>query len=121
LPTAVARPEALIVAIEVAELLHVAVELTLLVLPLLYVAVAVNCCVPPTGTLAELGVTATEVTLEEVALRVADPLFPWYVAVKVAWPTVTAVASPDALIVAIETAELFHVAPLETSLVVPSL
>jgi hypothetical protein len=44
------------------------------------------------------------------------------VAVKVVCPAATAVASPEALIVAMEGAELLHVAPLEvTLLVVPSL
>jgi hypothetical protein len=44
------------------------------------------------------------------------------VAVKTAFPTDNAVASPEALIVATEVAELLHVAAFEvTSLVVPSL
>ena len=63
-----------------------------------------------------------ELTVAAVALNVADPLLPWYVAVKVACPVVTAVASPELLTVAIEDAELLHAAPVEvTSLVVPSL
>jgi len=69
-----------------------------------------------------VGVTATEVTVAGVAVKDAVPLFPWYIAVSVTCPAATAVARPEALIVAIEAAELAHVAPVEvTSLVVPSL
>jgi hypothetical protein len=112
--TPVATPAALIVAIEVFALLHVTVEVTFAVELSLYVAVAVNCCVAPTAILAALGDTAIEVRVGEVppaaTVSVAVPLMPLTVAVIVVEPAATAVASPLALIVAMEVFELLQVA-----------
>jgi hypothetical protein len=58
--TAVASPEALIVALVVSDELHVADEVTFCVLLSEYVPVAVNCWVAPTAILGFAGVTAIE-------------------------------------------------------------
>jgi hypothetical protein len=57
---AVASPEELMDATAELATVHVAEELTLAVVPLVYVAVAVNCCVAPMAKLAALGVTAMD-------------------------------------------------------------
>src|SRR5580658_5307524 len=59
--TPVANPPLVIVAVTVLDEVHVASEVRFCVLPLLYVPVAVNCCVPPTAIEAVAGVTAMEV------------------------------------------------------------
>lgn len=56
-----ARPVALIVATLVSDDDHVAEEVTFAVVPLLYCAVAVNCCVEPVSKLAFAGVTVIPV------------------------------------------------------------
>lgn len=61
--TPVARPVALTVAVEGAALVHEALVLTSFVDWSLYVAMAVNCWVAPTATLAVGGVTEIEVTV----------------------------------------------------------
>lgn len=67
---AVTMPPALMLATEVLELVQVAVEVTSAVKPVLYVAVAVNCCVVPAAMLGDAGVTAMDVT---VALLMTTP------------------------------------------------
>ena len=62
LVTPVAIPPDAIVATVALLLLQVALLVTLAVVPSAYVAVAVNCCVPPMSTLALEGVTAIELT-----------------------------------------------------------
>lgn len=61
--TPLASPDALIVATLVSEEDHVAEEVTFAVEPLLYCAVAVNCCVEPASKLAFAGVTVMPVTV----------------------------------------------------------
>jgi hypothetical protein len=87
------------------------------------VAVAVNCCVPPSAKLAEFGVTAIEVMADEteVTASSAVPLTPFNEAVIVVDPAATAVARPAALMVACPVLELDHVAVEVTFAVEPSL
>ena len=59
--TPVNKPRLLIVAILVAEDVHVAVDETFVVVPPLNVAVAVNCCVAPTATDAVVGLSVSAV------------------------------------------------------------
>jgi hypothetical protein len=118
--TAVATPDALIVATVGFELVQVAVVVTFPVVPSLYVAVAANCWVAPTAMLAVAGVTAIEVTVatEAGTVRVAALLLmPLTVAVTVVDPVVSAVASPAALMVATAWFEDTHVALVVTSAV----
>lgn len=89
----VARPLPFTVAIEVAEEVHVTPLVNTCMVPLLYVPVAVNCCVFPAATDTGLGVTEIEVnTVPTVKAAV-----PWTVpklAVIVAVPVETPFARP---------------------------
>src|ERR1700722_13671676 len=120
-PTAVARPAALIVATVTAEELHVAVLLRFCVVPSLNVPVAVNCCVPPFETEGFAGVTAIDTSVAAVTVSVVLPVMLLEAAWIVVEPVVTAVAKPATLIVATVTAEELHVAVLLRFCVVPSL
>src|SRR5260370_24488744 len=67
-----------------------------------FVTVAANCCVPPpTGTLAVVGDTVTEIANGLVTVSVVDPLMPadaaWMVVVLV--PVATPLATPALVIV----------------------
>jgi hypothetical protein len=61
---------------------------------------AVSCCVPPTLSVAVLGLTATVATGTSVTVRAALALFPSLAAVIVAEPGATAVSRPLALTLA---------------------
>ncbi|MGA8273270.1 MAG: hypothetical protein WB919_17030 [Candidatus Sulfotelmatobacter sp.] len=100
--TAVARPVEFTVATAVFAAVQLAVELTFPVEPSLYVAVAENCCVAPTETLALAGVTAMDVTVFATAdtVKVEFPLTPLSEAVIVVEPEATAFAMPLELTVA---------------------
>jgi hypothetical protein len=124
--TPFARPAALIVATLGVPLAQVAVVDTFAVVPSLYVAVAVNCRVAPTCTLAVGGFTAIEVSVTGggagvETVNIAVPVVPAMVAVMLADPAVTAVASPLGLIVATLGVPLAQVAVAVTSAVEPSL
>ena len=122
-PAPVASPAALIVATFVSDDDQVAVEVTLPVVPSLYVAVAVNCWVAPSAMLGLAGVTAMDDNVAEVVetVSVAVPLTPVTVAVMVVDPAATPVARPAALIVATFVFALTHVAVEVTFFVDPSL
>jgi hypothetical protein len=79
----------------------------------------VNCCVAPTETAAGFGVTAMEERVG-VTVRVAVPLMPLRVAVRVVEPAATPLASPDATVATVGF-ELVQVAVVVTFPVVPSL
>lgn len=81
---------------------HNTTAVTSSVLLSLKVAVAVNCLVVPTGMLELAGVTAIEVTVAPVTVSAAVPLTEPDVAVIVAVPVPTAVASPAELTAATE-------------------
>ena len=68
--------------------------------PLASSGVAVSCWVPPTETVAELGLTATDATGTGFTVIADVPLFPSLVAVIVAEPGATAVTRPFASTVA---------------------
>src|ERR1700676_3175103 len=72
-PTAVAKPAALIVATVTAEELHVAVLVRFCVVPSLNVPVALNCCVPPFRTDGFAGVTAIDTRVAGVTVSVVLP------------------------------------------------
>ena len=91
--TPVAKPPEAIVA-GAAEELHVAELVTFWEVLLLYSAVAVNCCVAPTWTEAEGGLTVIDVSTGVVTVRVVVPVTPLTAAVMVTEPTATPVANP---------------------------
>jgi hypothetical protein len=85
------------------------------------VAVAVNCWVRPTATLAVAGDTAIAVSTFADTVSVAVTFTLPTEAVTVVEPAATPVASPAALMVAAETVELAQVAVEVTFPVDPSL
>jgi len=119
--TPVARPEELMVAMEVSEEFQVTDEVMSPVVLSAYVAVALNCCVLPAAKLAVGGVTEIEVTVFEVTVIPVDPVTPLRTALIVAVPVPAPVARPAALIVAIFVSDEDQVAVEVTLPVVPSL
>jgi hypothetical protein len=122
-PTALARaaPAELTLAIADADELHVAVFVRFCVLPLLYVPVAVNCCVSPAAIEELAGVTATEARTGEVTVSTAAPCMLPEAAVIVVLPTIMPLARPAALIVATVGADELHVTDAVKACVLPSL
>jgi hypothetical protein len=92
--TLVAKPAALIVAIFVADELHVAIAVRFCVLLSLYLPVAVNCCVLPIGIERLAGVTAIETSEGGVTDRLVVPLTAFKAAWIAAVPCATLEASP---------------------------
>jgi len=88
---------------------------------LLYVPVAVNCCVYPAATDAVPGVTAIEANTGAVTVSVVEPVIVPDVAVIVAAPEARLVASPLLLTVAIVVADEVQVAVLVRFCLVPLL
>jgi hypothetical protein len=117
----VTSPPLLTVAIVVADEVQVAVLVKFCVVPLLYVPIAVNCCVYPAATDAVPGVTAIEAKTAAVTVNVAELWIVPEVAVIVAVPFATLVASPLLFTVAIVVADEAHVAVPVRFWVVPSL
>lgn len=89
-----ARPVLLMGATVAIEEVQAAVLLRSLVVPSLYVPVALNCWVAPRGIEALPGATAMLSSAAGVTVRVVDPLIEPEVAVTVVAPTPTVVASP---------------------------
>ena len=121
IPAPVARPAALIVAIDVVPELHVTVLVRFCVVPSLNVPVAVNCCVPPFAIDGFAGVTAIDCNVAAVTVNTVEPEIDDDVAVIVEVPTPAPVARPVAVIVAIEVVLELHVTVLVRFCVVPSL
>ena len=96
--TPVAKPPEVTVATAVLAMDQVAVAVTSMGDPPDCVAVAVNCWVAPTTNDAGFGDTDT---VSPLTVRVVLPLMPFDEAVIFVPPEATAVARPDALIVAI--------------------
>jgi len=69
----VANPPLLTVAIVAADEAQVAVLVKFCVVPLLYVPIAVNCCVYPAATDVAPGVTAIDVNTDAVTVSVVEP------------------------------------------------
>ena len=97
-PTAFARPLLLYPLLTDAMFFFEEVHLTDLVIscvtPPVYDAVAVNCCLDPTEMLGLIGVTTIAWSVALITERVVLPVMPPNLAVMVAEPTPTPVASP---------------------------
>jgi hypothetical protein len=119
--TLVANPPLLTVAIVVADEVQVTVLVRFCVVPLLYVPVAVNCCFSPAGTDGDAGATEIDVNTAAVTVNVAEPWIVPDVALIVAVPFATPVASPPLLTVAIVVADEVQVTVLVRFCVVPLL
>ena len=123
-PTEVANPAVpavlLIVATVAAVELQWPVWVRSWVLPSLYVPVAVNCCVVPRGIVAVGGFIAIETSAAAVTVSTVELLTEPEVAVIVAVPSATLVASPMLLIVAVAGVSEDHVAVLVRFCVLPS-
>jgi len=120
----VARPAALIDAALGAEDVQTALAVTLPVVPSLYVAAAVYCCVELLLMVTLAGVTAIETKLADagaVTVKTAEPETLPTLALMFDVPTATAVTRPLPLTVATPLADVDQVALEVTSLVVPSL
>jgi hypothetical protein len=120
-PVPVANPVLAMVAKAVEDELHVTELVRVCVLPSLYVPVAANCWLVPSAIVALEGVSQSEVSTAGVTVNVAEPPIVPKVAVIVALPCATLVASPPLLNVAIDVAEEVQVAVLVRFCVVPSL
>jgi hypothetical protein len=121
-PCAVARPPDEIVATGVFEELQVTLDVTFAVVLLLYVPVAVNCCVVPLAKLGSEGVTVMPVSVGGATMvNVPLPACPLSVAEIVTFPGESPVASPDELTLATVPLLDAHVADAVTSPVEPLL
>jgi hypothetical protein len=90
------------------------------VVPSVYVPVAVNCCVNPTGMVAFAGVTAIDVSAADATVSVVLPTTVPEVAEMVVVPVATAVARPPAAMVAVAVLDDAQVAEAVRFCVVPS-
>lgn len=118
--TPVAKPEELMVATAVLLEVQVAEVVTVAVLLSEYVAVAVNCCVPRLLIVGLLGAMVNELTTLLLTVSVVLCFIPLSVAVIVVVPSATAVARPEALMVATAAFEDAQVAVEVMSRVLPS-
>ena len=91
----VATPGDTTVPTAMASELHVTVLLMSRLVPSEYVPVATKVCVKPIGTVAVAGVTAIELNVAAVTVKVAEPDLPSNVAVMTDVPTATPIARPD--------------------------
>jgi hypothetical protein len=94
-------PLALTVAVELLLLDHV-IDRPVRTLPFASLSVAVSCCVAPSFTVADAGVTVTDATGMWTTVMEDVPLCPSLVAVIVADPAATPLTKPLALTVAAE-------------------
>ena len=120
-PCPVARPPDEIVATGVFDELQVTLDVTFAVVLLLYVAVAVNCCMAPLAKLGSEGVTAMAVNVGATTVNFALPACPLSVAEIVVLPGESAVARPAELTVATVVLVEIHVADAVTLPVEPLL
>ncbi len=97
-PTLLANPcvgaALLIVAAAGVSELHCTVSVMFCVLPSVYVPVAVNCSVVPSGIVGIAGVTAIETSTAGLTVSVVEPLIVPDVAVTVVFPTTKLLATP---------------------------
>ena len=108
IPALVARPPLLITATDVVPELHATVLVRFCVERSVNVPTALNCVVPPSGTVGASGVTAIETSVAGVTVSDADPETEPSVALIVDVPLVSAVAVPVTAIVATAGAEELH-------------
>jgi hypothetical protein len=120
-PCPVDKPPDEIVATRVLEEPQVTLDVTFAVVLLLYVAVAVNCCVAPLAKLGLEGVTAIALSVGATTVSVALPACPLSVAEIVVFPGESAVARPAELTVATVVLVEAHVADAVTLPVEPLL
>jgi hypothetical protein len=127
-PTLVASPGVtpvvLIVAVVGVSELHCTVLVRFCVLPSVYVPVATNCCVVPSAIDGVPGVTTIDTSAAAVTVTVVDPMIEPDVAVMLAVPSPTLVASPVVapvvLIVAVMGVSEVHCTVAVMSCVLPS-
>jgi hypothetical protein len=123
--TPVARPlDPLIVAAAVFDDVHTTPVVNGAVVPLLYVPVAVYCCVTPAAMLAVVGVTAIDCSVAAVTVSVTPGLVnPPDAAVMLVVPAATPVAVPVPVPVIVAAAGFddVHTTPVVSVCVVPSL
>jgi hypothetical protein len=120
-PAAVARPDALIVAVAVVAEFHVALLVKFCIDPSVYEPITENCTVLPGATVGFFGDMATESRFGGATVRVCVPLTPLNVARSELVPAATPVARPLVETVALVVSLDAQVAVDETSLVEPSL
>ena len=118
-PTDVARPEALTVAVPGTDEVHVT-DVKSCVLPSSKVPTALNCWVVPRAIETAFGATSIDIRRAETTVRVVVSLRDPTVAVIVVCPVPAVVASPEPLMLATEAEEELHVTPLTRSCVDPS-
>jgi hypothetical protein len=120
-PMPVASPEdATIVAILALEALQVTDAVTSLVELSLNVPAAVNCCVPPTNTVAVDGAIAMDFKTTAFTVKVADPVIELDAALIVVVPEAIPDARPVEEIDAVVPADDVHATDVDKSFVVPS-
>lgn len=97
--TALASPAALMVATAVLDDVQVTPDVNGPVVPLLYVAVTLNCCVAPAARVVVAGATAMAVIVAVAAVTVSVfvALTPFIAAVMVVLPALAPVATPPVL------------------------
>src|ERR1700684_1770615 len=121
-PVTVARPVDAIVAAAVFEDVHVTCVVRVCVVLSLEVPTALYCCVSPSATVADAGVTAIDCSVAAVTVSVAELLVTDPdVALIVVLPTPAPVARPEALMVATVVEADLPVAVLVRFCVLPSL
>ena len=98
--TAVAKPDAVMLATAVLVELQVAEPVRSWLLPSLNIPVAVNCCVAPGLMFAFAGVMEMDTKAGAVTVRVVDPATEPELACIVVLPAVTPLANPALVIVA---------------------
>jgi hypothetical protein len=115
-------PAALLsVATDVFDELHVTAAVTSWVELSEYFPVAVKATVTPAGALGAVGVTSIVTSVAGVTVTLAEPDTAPTVAMTVAEPGATPVASAPAVIVSVPCADELHVACAVTSCLLPSL
>jgi hypothetical protein len=123
-PALVARPfvpgELLMVATAALFELQLTVVMMFCVLPSVYVPVAANCWVFPTGMVGTAGVTLIESNVAGVTVKIVEPLIDPEAAVMALCPVAALAAWPVLLIVATAGTELLQVAEPVISRVLPS-
>jgi hypothetical protein len=118
-PTDVARPEALTVAVPGTEDVHVT-DVKSCVLPSSKVPTALNCWSVPKAIATAFGSTSMDIRCAGTTVTVVVSLEDPTVAVIVVCPAPAVVATPEPLILATELEEEVHVTPLARSCVDPS-
>ena len=113
-------PDALMLATAPEVELHVRTLVRSCVEPLVYVPIAVNCWVVPSGIAAAEGVIVSEISAGGLTVIAADPLALPDVAVIVAAPIPIPLADPELLISATDCVSELQVAEVVRSCVLPS-